>query len=1105
MVNAFAPGSSDPASTDGNDVRIFVTGRDGSGGASGAPQTPVAAAFGSQVKLVASVYALTGDESLGGTIDLGSAAVVVGALFAEHVRIRGDADLTNANRLVGAGSGDTSYRAGDADNDGSPDGTDNCQTTPNAGQEDVDGDGFGDACDNCPNVANPRQEAAEGASLGAACTSPPGSFCGDGLVDPANAEACDDGFAAHGLDQPCNVDCGLNAPRITAQPEDTSVDEGSDAHFVVTAAGHDLEYQWYVDDERVEVDGEGPELTVPSVEVERDGVEVFCIVTNPVGSVRSDSALLSVRQVPPTVLVAPSDATVDEGGDARFEVTARGSGLRYQWQRDGVVIPGATASALSVGSVRLEDDGATFRVLVSNDAGSVVSASATLFVTLAAPRIVGEPSDQTVVEGDAVAFLANVEGSLVTFQWLRDGVALPDAHEPTFVVDPARVVDDGARFSLRATNAAGLVTTREATLTVVLAPPRLTAGLSDQSVREGEAASFTVAVTGSQLTYEWALNGEVVAGATGATLALPTVPLAYDGARVSVRAFNAVGSVTSEARLSVRANAPTIAVNPVDVTVDEGADATFAVLAEGSGLSYAWRRDGVVLVGETNASLTVSEVSIADDGASFAVTVTNDEGDVQSTPARLHVRRVPPRLVAGPSDTSVTEGDEATFVVTASGSGLSYEWLDDMGVIVGATTSTLTLHDVGLEDHGRRVRARVRNDAGEVTSSFATLSVTRRPPTIVAHPVDTHVVEGRDAVFTATAAGTGLSFQWLRNGAPVAGATSTTLTLLPARLEDDGDAFALRVTNDAGTVTSLYATLSVALAPPRIVASPSDVSALEGDDAVFTVDARGSVLAYQWRRNAMALAGENAATLRVVADFTNDGDVFDVVVSNAAGSVTSAAATLSVTYAPPEITAGPTDLTVDEGASATFEVAATGAFLRYRWLRDGVEVPDATSPTLTLATTTLSDDGASFEAEVRNGSGTVRSTAARLTVRQLAPTVTSEPSDVTVDEGTSARFEVAASGSGLSYQWEREGVGALSGATSATLDWPAPYADDGSRFRCVVSNGGGSATTRWASLTVRVVAPVLESALSDVTVQEGEDAVFVSNVRGSALSYAWTR
>ncbi len=57
----------------------------------------------------------------------------------------------------------------DPDNDGVPTGTDNCEGTPNPGQEDGDTDGIGDACDNCPDVANSGQEDADSDGIGDVC------------------------------------------------------------------------------------------------------------------------------------------------------------------------------------------------------------------------------------------------------------------------------------------------------------------------------------------------------------------------------------------------------------------------------------------------------------------------------------------------------------------------------------------------------------------------------------------------------------------------------------------------------------------------------------------------------------------------------------------------------------------------------------------------------------------------------------------------------------------------------------------------------------------------------------------------------------------------
>jgi hypothetical protein len=83
----------------------------------------------------------------------------------------------------------------------------------------------------------------------------------------------------------------------------------------------------------------------------------------------------------PLVTAGPEDVTVNVGQLAQFEVVASGTGLSYQWQRDGVNVQGATGAVHTIPSAALADNGKQFRVIVSNSAGSVTSGSATLTVT----------------------------------------------------------------------------------------------------------------------------------------------------------------------------------------------------------------------------------------------------------------------------------------------------------------------------------------------------------------------------------------------------------------------------------------------------------------------------------------------------------------------------------------------------------------------------------------------------------------------------------------------------------------------------------------------------------------------------------------------------
>ena len=87
----------------------------------------------------------------------------------------------------------------------------------------------------------------------------------------------------------------------------------------------------------------------------------------------------------PSILTQPANRTVGVGQSATFSVAATGTApLAYQWQRNGVNISGATATSYTLPSATAGDNGATFRVVVSNAFGTVTSASAKwLYISVA--------------------------------------------------------------------------------------------------------------------------------------------------------------------------------------------------------------------------------------------------------------------------------------------------------------------------------------------------------------------------------------------------------------------------------------------------------------------------------------------------------------------------------------------------------------------------------------------------------------------------------------------------------------------------------------------------------------------------------------------------
>lgn len=443
--------------------------------------------------------------------------------------------------------------------------------------------------------------------------------------------------------------------------------------------------------------------------------------------------------------------------------------------------------------------------------------------------------------------------------------------------------------------------------------------------------------------------------------------------------------------------APSITAQPADVGVTAGQTATFAFTARGSApLSYQWQRNGSPIAGATAADHTTPATAASDDGAQFAVVVSNSAGSVTSAAARLSVAAaLTPVITAPPLSLSVVQPATATFSVTATGSApLMYQWVRNGTPIAGATASSFTTSATSTAaDNGALYSVRVFNAAGDALSDEVLLTVTAAPtaPAIVVDPVSVAVASGEVASFAVEASGTApFTYQWFRNGAPITGATGASHTTAATTDTDNGAVYTVVVSNVTPTsVTSAPALLTVvpAITPAAITTQPAGLSVIAGQTASFNVVATGTApLSYQWRKNGTAIAGANGAAYTTPATVLADsGALFSVVVGNAGATVaTSANAALTVTTAiiAPTILTPPADVTVSVGQSASFSVAVTGsAPFTYQWRRNGVAIVGATAASYTTLASVLADDGALFSVVVGNASAaTATSSSARLTV-----------------------------------------------------------------------------------------------------------------------------
>lgn len=531
---------------------------------------------------------------------------------------------------------------------------------------------------------------------------------------------------------------------------------------------------------------------------------------------------------------------------------------------------------------------------------------------------------------------------------------------------------------------------------------------------------------------------------------------------------------------------PGVLKMPLDTAVCEGQPVRLVPQLAGTGLIYKWRGPNGYTFGGETADIPV--VAQANTGI-YELSVEDICGVKQRAGMRVSLLDELKQVhISG--DTTVCEGVQVMLSVTHD-SPATYEWQFKGSKV--AETRQLILPSVSARDTGTYVcvvKGNCSNREMQVhVGLYRNLEVDSRDALL-------RVCPGEPVDFGVTATGDRLQYIWTKGNEEI-GFRENSYHIDEAIIPDAGF-YTCRVSSACGTKEITY---ELQLKEKTHIDSHSpDRFVSEHDSVRLVVRAVGENNRYEWSREGMPVAGEHE-TLKIEDVGTIDTLHYKVAVKGDCGADSVTMEIKIGKYKPLRETTSPD--TLCEGSTYTYvgDLIPPTCYgdenFTYEWRHDGQLLP-GNGPLLRIEELKPEDAGV-YACRVLGDCGEV---IMEWTVHVVElPEITGLTADAFVTEGAVHRIDVAATGEGVEYVWQKNGEPYEKGVTSLLFD-PVKY-EDGGVYRVSVGNICSS-VARETELKVWRKTTIITPKEQDVEICAGSDTVFRVEALGAVgLIYKW--